>query len=148
MGLSIREANLEKDGEVLKDIDNLSFHRDFDIPSETIEDEVNYLRGGHTFICYEGDKSVGLYSYKETDKEGVELKSLAVIPEFQNRGIAKTMMEDFFSRIDGKKSFLVTHPKNTGAIILYLKSGYVITGWKENVYGDGEPRLYLERTII
>jgi len=37
--------------------------------------------------------------------------------------------------------WLITHPLNTPAILLYLKNGFQITGWKDNYYGDSEPRI-------
>lgn len=147
MSLKLRKADLRKDGRLLKELDNLSFSRDFDMPSMSVEEEVKFLRSCQTYIYYKDNKPVGFYSYIENMGE-VELKGIAVIPDFQNKGIGRKMTEDFLSKIKGKRSFLVTHPKNSGAIILYLKCGYEITGWKENYYGDGQPRLRLNRPAV
>lgn len=129
------------------ELDNLCFSRDFDYPSATIEEELGYLKRSETYIYFDDVKAVGFFSYKLIENGEVELKSMAVIPEYQNKGIGKRMMGRFLELNSGKNLFLVTHPFNTGAIIFYLRSGFKIVGWKENYYGDGQPRLLLRKTV-
>lgn len=38
---------------------------------------------------------------------------------------------------------LVVHPHNNPAISLYLSLGFKIESWRDNYFGDGEPRLVL-----
>jgi ribosomal protein S18 acetylase RimI-like enzyme len=46
-----------------------------------------------------------------------------------------------------KPVHLVVHPKNVGALLLYLKCGFEMYGWDENYYGDGQPRLLVKRVL-
>ncbi|KKT72744.1 MAG: hypothetical protein UW69_C0082G0003 [Microgenomates group bacterium GW2011_GWA2_44_7] len=145
MAPNFRAANLDKDGSLLNDLDNKIFTRDFDIPSMSVQEEVEYLKDCQTFIYFEDNNPVGFYCYSQDNDGLVILKGVGVIPGHQNKGVGRKLMDNFLSRIEGKKSSLVVHPKNSGAIILYLKCGYKINGWKENYYGDDQPRLLLER---
>lgn len=140
-----RKANYGDDGKILLELDNLCFNREFDYPSASVEEELNYLKGSETYIYLDNDKAIGFFSFKDMDSGEVELKSMAVIPEYQGKGIGRQMMDRYLRLNEGKDLFLVTHPLNGAAIILYLRSGFNIVGWKENYYGDGQPRLILKR---
>ena len=54
------------------------------------------------------------------------------------------MVKELIKLVGDKAIITVTHPQNTGAIILYLEHGFKIVGWKDDYYGDGQPRLMLE----
>ena len=144
--MDLRKIKPEEFGQLLFEIDNAAFTREFDLRARNIQEEVDYLKNSEVFLAYDDNRAVGLIGYQlESDK--AEIKTLAVIPEYQNKGIGKQMMTEILSKLKGKKVNLVTHPKNTSAIILYLKSGFKIYGWKDNYYGDGEPRLMFEQTL-
>jgi ribosomal protein S18 acetylase RimI-like enzyme len=54
------------------------------------------------------------------------------------------LIRALLDEVGDKKPFeLVTHPENTSAIITYLKSGFKIKAWKDNYFGDGQPRILL-----
>ena len=144
MKLTSRKADLEKDGNLLLNLDNECFNRPFDLPSSSVNEQVTYLKDSLTFIYYDGDKPIGFFAYEPQENNQIELKTMAVIPSYQNKGVGKKMADDFLRRVKGKRVHTVTHPKNTAAIILYLKHGFQIYGWKNNYYGDGEPRLLLK----
>ena len=46
-----------------------------------------------------------------------------------------------------KRIDLVTHPHNSKIIGLYLSYGFIIEAWKDNHFGDGEPRIVLAREL-
>ena len=54
-------------------------------------------------------------------------------------------MDKLLKEIGNKKIVLTVHPQNNAALRIYLKLGFVIISWKDNYFGDGEPRLYLEK---
>ncbi len=125
-------------------IDNEAFNREFDLKARSVKEEVDYLKNSEVYIAYEDNTTVGLIGYQI--KQGyVEIMSLAVIPAYQKKGIAKDMLTQILNMLNGKEIRLVTHPKNTPAIILYLKFGFIIYGWKDDYYGDGQPRMLLKR---
>ncbi|MFA6493064.1 MAG: N-acetyltransferase [Patescibacteria group bacterium] len=93
------------------------------------------------FINYES-KNVGLIGY-EPKEDSNYISELIVSSDYQSKGIATNAVKELLKTIGDKPSELHTHPENNSAIIVYLKSGFKIKGWKDNYYGDGEPRLIL-----
>jgi ribosomal-protein-alanine N-acetyltransferase len=139
----IKKADLKEIGEDLFYIDNAAFNRDFDLKSRSVKEETDYLQNSEIYVAYEGVKTIGFIAY-EDKQDSVEIISLAVIPEYQKKGIGKLLLNQILDGLKGRKIHLVTHPRNTPAIILYLKLGFEIYGLKENYYGDGQPRLLLK----
>lgn len=130
---------IEKAQELL-DMDIKTFTRDFDLPARNIDDVTSYLKDSEVYLVYEDNNVIGNFSYEEKDGR-VEIKEVLVLPQYQSKGYGKKIMEYLLNLVKGKSVWLVTHPKNTPAIITYLKSGFVLTEWKDNYYGDGHPRL-------
>ena len=148
MKLRSRKANLKKDGSLLFELYSKCFNRSFDFRSFTIKEQIEYLKNFVVWIYYDGDEPIGFLTYRFEGNNKAELDTMAVLPEYQNKGIGKKMMSKFLKMTKGRKLYLVTHPKNTAALVLYLKHGFQIYGWKDNYYGDGEPRLLLERNRL
>lgn len=144
MKFNERLADLNTDGEILLEIDNKAFNGPFDNPSSSIEEETEFLKGAETHIWLDGDKPIGFFAFKKTGDE-VELKTMAIIPEYQGRRQGRDMLEKFLEINDSYNCWLVVHPKNSIALKLYFKNGFEIDGWKENYYGDGQPRLAMRR---
>ena len=142
--MEIKKVGPQEKGQELFDIDNAAFIRDFDLKARSIQEEVNYVKRSEVYVAYEDNKAIGFIAY-ENKKDFVEIMSVAVIPEQQKKGVAQKLFHEILPKIRGREIRLVTHPKNTPAIILYLKYGFEIYGWKDNYFGDGEPRLLLER---
>ncbi len=111
----------------------------------TEEEKVKeYIRKSHVFLIQSKGKTIGTISYELKGEDSADLDGLTVSPDFQKHGIATKAMEFVMGKLKGIKQItLAVHPKNTPAIKLYLNFGFQITGWKENYYGDGEPRLIL-----
>lgn len=143
MSFQLKKASLEKDMDVLFDICVKSFSRPFDDPARDPKDLINYLKNSQIYLVNQDNKPVASFSYKSKMDGVIDLKQMMVLPKCQNQGIGKFMMEELLKLVEGKEIKTVTHPKNSGAVILYLKYGFMITGWKDNYYGDGEPRLLL-----
>lgn len=106
---------------------------------EEIEKNVVYL-------IKRDDQTVGSVQYQLEGKDCAHITGLVVNPRFQEQGIGRealTLVLDEFK--DVERVDLVTHPHNTPAIMLYLSFGFIIESWKENYFGDGEPRIVLSR---
>lgn len=142
--MELKKVDCVKEAQTLFKLDNLAFHRDFDLPSRNIQEQIDYLQGSEVYILYDNLEPMGFFAFKE-DEEGVELMAIAVNPKMQGKGYGKIMMKKILKLTNGKGIRLVTHPRNRDAIIFYLKSGFEIYGWKDNYYGDGKPRLLLKR---
>jgi ribosomal protein S18 acetylase RimI-like enzyme len=106
---------------------------------EEIEKKVVYL------IKADGE-IVGSIEYGTENDGSAYCCGLVVKTEFQGQGIAREAVRQLLEIIGAdKKVHLVTHPHNIPAIKIYLSFGFVIEGWKENYFGDGEPRIVMVR---
>lgn len=140
--MTLKKTSLQDSAAILFDIDNKAFSRPFDLPSRSIEEQAEFLKDSEVFIAYENDAPIGFIAC-ETKVNVTEIRSIAVLPEWQGRGIGMQMVKNTLKSIKIPVVHLVTHPKNTNAIVMYLKCGFEIYGWKDNYYGDGQPRLLL-----
>lgn len=102
-----------------------------------------YIEKSKVYIILKENNPVGTVSY-EIKKDGhVEFNGLIVLPEYRNKGIGSTAMQKALEKVRDLKAELPVHPENTAALVIYLKLGFKIKGWKDNYFGDGEPRLIL-----
>lgn len=145
MNLILKRADLEKDAETLFEMDVKCFNRPFDLPARSVQNVKNYLNNATIYFCYMNDLIVGSFSYKKKEDDTFDFLQMIVLPEYQKRGIGKFMIRKMLAKMKGKDVYGVTHPKNNPAIILYLKSGFQIYDFKDNYFGDGQPRLLLKR---
>jgi ribosomal protein S18 acetylase RimI-like enzyme len=87
---------------------------------------------------------IGDVSYEIRDGKTAYISGLMISPRFQGHGIGGQAMKMVLEELkDMEKIELVTHPRNIKALILYLSLGFEIEGWKDNYFGDGEPRVSL-----
>jgi ribosomal protein S18 acetylase RimI-like enzyme len=79
------------------------------------------------------------------ERDGVVyLSGIVIDPNYQGQGIAKQATEILIKEIgDVKKIHLATHPHNIPAIKLFLSFGFIIDGWKDDYFSDGEPRIVM-----
>lgn len=141
--MEFKKINPEKYGELLYQMDVKAFNRDFDFPSTSVKLTLDFLKGCEIYLTYDKNIPIGLFAYKHNE-DGVEVKQIIVLPKYQGKGLGKAIMKKLLELVKGNNIYLHTHPKNIAAIILYLKNGFEITTWKENCYGDGEPRLIMQ----
>ena len=101
------------------------------------------LKKNSVYLIKVAGRTVGNFSYEQKSPEHLYISGIVVSPEFQGRGIAKTVLTQFLNqhkevmRID-----LVTHPDNP-ALKLYQSLGFEVESRQENYWGEGEPRLVL-----
>ena len=103
-----------------------------------------YLRDSEVYSVSDNGVSIGYFSFNLTSDKTVELKSIALLPSYQGKGIGKQMLDKLFELTQGCIINLVVHPGNTAALISYLKNGFVIKGWKEDYFEDNQPRILME----
>lgn len=142
--LSYKKITVADYAEELYRMDVSAFNRPFDLPSRSAEESASYLEGCEVYFGYAGNTPVGLVAYKK-HLGRVEVKQVLVLPQFQKKGYGTLLFRHMLETIGRERIWLVTHPKNTPAILLYLKEGFRISGWHDNYYGDGQPRLLLEK---
>lgn len=143
--IELKKIEYIKEAQVLFELEKKAFFRDFDLPSRNVEEQIDYLKESEVFALYENGVVVGFFAYRQGEND-VELLVIAVDPQKQGNGYGKMLIAKLLELTKNRTVRLVTHPKNSGAIRFYLKSGFTIGGWKDNYYGDGQPRLILTYT--
>jgi len=99
------------------------------------------------YLIKMGDKVAGSAMYEMKGKNCAYLSGLVIAPRFRGKGIARKAIAYRLNKLKNVKRIeVVTHPHNSPIIKLYLSFGFIIESWKNNYYGDGEPRLMLSLT--
>jgi len=78
------------------------------------------------------------------------LISIAVLPEYQRRGIGYALMQEVMQAMlqyDATELFLEVRVSNTQAINLYKKMGFQITRTERGYYSDGEDAYTMSRKL-
>lgn len=145
--ISFKKASL-KDAPLYAEIERRVM-RKFPVTYSGIESEEEAREeiAEHTvyFIMRSGE-AVGTVQYRREEKGVWCVSGLVLDPRFHGRGIGRAAMEFVLEKLKKAPAVrLVTHPRNTPAIMLYLSFGFTIRAWKNDYYGDGEPRILLER---
>lgn len=110
------------------------------------KDVKEYLSKSEVYIVYKSKTPIGTVSFEIKGKDHAYFDALTILPKFRNKGYATMALKWIFKKLDKYKTIdLLTHPHNMAAIKVYLKFGFVIDSWKENSFGDGEPRIRLVR---
>lgn len=93
-----------------------------------------------------GSHPVGYLIAYENHAEGLsELHRVAVLPEFRQRGLAHRLLSEWVMRSGGRRLMLDVAAKNTAAIALYRRHGFVMIANRKRYYSDGDDALILER---
>ena len=105
----------------------------------------------HSVIAEDGDKNVGYATFfEDARRKRARLVTIAVVPEYRNRGLAKAMLA-FLEEEMGKECLrtvsLEVGISNAPATKLYLSVGYRIEGTIPDYYGKGKDAFYMEKSI-
>lgn len=102
------------------------------------------IENNEVYFIKKDDKIIGSMEYQVKSPNEAYLGGLVIDPDFQGQGFAREAIKFRLDKLKGfKRIWLVTHPHNNKIIRLYLSYGFTIESWKDNYYGDGEPRLVL-----
>lgn len=108
------------------------------------EDIKEYINNSKIFFITLNSKEIWTISYEKKDDNLLHFNWLIVSNDYRWKWIWTLAIKKMLSNIDNdKKVDLVVHPKNTWAVIVYLKAWFKIEWWKENFFWDWEDRLYL-----
>lgn len=143
--ITLRQA-INDDWKILAKLEKSAGSKVFH-PLTTEKEIKQYIRNSKVFFIILNGNEIGTVSFEEKSDDLIYFDGLTVLPEQRRKGIASCAIKKVLDDIPkGKKFSLVVHPENTSAIIVYLKMGFVIKEWKENYFGDGESRLYLNKS--
>lgn len=145
MNIRLQQAT-ENDWKEIGEVESKSSFKFFKALTSKEELTDYVLNSKVFFIIFEGNK-VGTVGFKKISDDTIKLEGLNVIPQYRKFGIGQKALEEIIKLIlkeKFKKINLIVHPKNILALFLYLKNGFIINGYIENYFGDGEPRLKME----
>lgn len=144
MCVTVQKIPLKKHGSLLFELDNKAFNRKIDFKFKDLTELLDFFKKSVIYLVYNDKTPVGYFAYQENGKKETEVRTVAVIPSHQRKGIGTLMMKKLLWLTKNHRLKIVTHPQNVGAIFLYLRFGFKIYGWSDNYWGDGQPRLLLE----
>lgn len=145
MNLSYKQAT-EEDWELVRDLEKeaASITPRFFLAYNSEKEMKDYINKSKVFLVMKDEEPIGTVAYKSEEPNHVYIEGLTIIPKYTGKGYATAAMEWLLNHIkDTNLIDLVVHPHNNAAIRIYLKFGFQIEGWKDNYFGDGEPRLKL-----
>ena len=130
--------------ELEKSVSNSKIYR-----SVTDKDKARkWMENNEVYFIKKDGVIVGSTDYRMENPNYAHLGGLVIDPKFQGQGIARKAIEFRLNKLkDVKRIDLVTHPHNSKIIGLYLSYGFIIEAWKDNHFGDGEPRIVLAREL-
>ena len=103
----------------------------------------------HVVVAYENETPVGCGAIKEYETNVMEIKRMFVPPEKRGKGIASAVLkelENWAAELGYQKCILETGEKQTEAIALYKKSGYLSIP-KYEPYVDVETSVCFEKGL-
>ncbi len=108
------------------------------------------LESGNTVFAraYDGEKLIG-YALGTAAFDEAELYRLAVLPEKRRLGFGERLLNDFLRecrRRGAARVFLEVRAKNTPALSLYRKAGFVQIALRKGYYGDDDAAI-MERVF-
>lgn len=77
--------------------------------------------------------------------------SIAVLPQYQRKGIGQALMQDAMQRMrtyKAKECYLEVRASNTPAINLYKKLGFETSRTVHGYYADGEDAAVMTRKLV
>lgn len=105
----------------------------------------------HNVIVEEDDEKVGYATFfEDARRKRARLITIAVIPGYRNRGLAKAMLsflEKEMEKLGLRTVSLEVGTSNVPATNLYLSLGYRIEGTIPNYYGKGKEAFYMEKSV-
>ncbi len=113
--------------------------------ARVLEKEIkDYIKKDFVFLIKNKTVTAGLASFKLLKKKTAHCNGLVIYPKFRRKGFGVKAMSLLLKRMNKyPRVELVVHPHNTSAISLYFSLGFIIEGWRDNYFGDGEPRLMM-----
>lgn len=103
---------------------------------------------------FDGEKLIGWGAYRTNWKKSgpevgtSEISSVVIDKNHRRKGLGGKVLNEIMRILieehDIHKFFLTVSPLNAGALMLYIKTGFVIYDFRKDVYGPGADRVYLE----
>ena len=113
------------------------------------EDQSSIIRDGNNFGIFDSNVLVGKVGFWDTKTEGWEVDGMIIDTKFRGKHYGSVLFTSALLAITAKEHpsvfVLYTHPANSPAIAIYLKSGFTIQEWVPDKYGPGKPRIKMTK---
>lgn len=134
MRIAIKKVNIEAHAPLLLQLYNRIFVENYHTQISDIKTLLKNYKHCSALIAYEKKMPVGLLIYEDKGSF-IQLWEFGLLPEYQHKGIGQHFMKAFLKDIK-KELQLITNPRNSPAIIFYLKQGFEIFAWKEKFFNN------------
>jgi ribosomal-protein-alanine N-acetyltransferase len=106
---------------------------------------------GFETILVEEDEPMGsaTVNYRD-DLVAAQLVSIAVLPRFRGKGVAKALLAEAEARVRKRgadRMVLQVGVTNVAALNLYLHQGYVLEGVIGDYYGPGKDAYFMDKVL-
>lgn len=116
----------------------------------TKEDQESLIARGNIFGIFEDEKLIGKVGFIDKGNEGWQVDGLIIDKQRRGKKYGEKLFEYAIHEIMKTNLtiiFLFVYPKNSTAIGIYLKSGFIIDEYIQNKYGPGKDRLKMIKII-
>lgn len=117
-------------------------------PSKDLINE--YLKRSEIYTARQNDETIGVIVLFPLTTETVEIKNVAVKPEFQGQGIGSLLIENAVqvALLNKQRSICIgTANSSVGQLYLYQKLGFEITGIKRHFFTNNYAEPIYENSI-
>lgn len=117
-------------------------------PSKDLMNE--YLKRSEIYTARQNDETIGVIVLFPLTNETVEIKNVAVKPEFQGQGIGSLLIENAVqvALFNKQRSICIgTANSSVGQLYLYQKLGFEITGVKRHFFTNNYAEPIYENSI-
>ena len=105
------------------------------------------LKENNVYLIMNEARVVGSIEYQMKSPEHAYISGIVIKKDEQGKGYGRAAIENLLKIIPSARVIdLVTHPENIAAKKLYESFGFVEKEHMENYFGDGEPRVRLEKS--
>ena len=111
--------------------------------TQTLEQAIIEFKGSTVLKAIYDGKIIGSVRATEQKDGSVYIGKLMVLPDFQNRGIGKRLLQAIENKFSGKRYWLTTGDKSEKNLKLYEKYGY--TRFKTEKIEPGLTFVHLEK---
>jgi ribosomal protein S18 acetylase RimI-like enzyme len=146
--VKIRDAGIEELPEV-QHIENACFQEERyakEVLAAMLEEE-----GFETILAEDDDELMGSATVNyRPDLVAAQLVSIAVLPQFRGKGVAKALLAEAEARVRRRgadRMVLQVSVTNIAALNLYLHQGYVLEGMVGDYYGPGRDAYFMDKVL-
>lgn len=141
-----KQNNSKQTYQTISNLEVAIFTRDYDFALDSGEKAEEILKNCEIAFIYENEDVIGYTAVEKLSDFKYEIIGIAVLPDYQNKGIGSQAMKYIFNEYPDATFRLVTDPRNISAINFYYKHGFLIPDYLKDYYGKGFDRLELVRS--